>query len=407
MKLKDLTSAFFKLVNKKYINGQVFYRYSKTASGTHCVGYSKKSIVKVELSRNPKKLLSLDEEADIISWLNEKGCVSCPRLLSRGKTIDNEPYMIVERIYKKGNVKPADYIFSLLEQKSLGCYQGDFKPANMIFDGNICYLIDYDQAQKSEQFISMQSTAFIDWIASDFFKRRKEDFWTNKERMFNRNEIMKLFKNGSFSLNETSLLQNQTTTDTVSGIYHTLECPEVHTTGSRTISDRKLILDRISFEQKEKILDIGCNLGLLSMYFDSRGCCVTGVDMDWNVIQADKMINHIIGKDITFKCVDMATATLTEKYDTITLFSVFHHIANIDNVSEYIRTHANRVILECKLVEGGSVPIKGHWQHTNSWKFESPEELIEHMEKVFSPMKFEKNWGKCDRERYIFTFVKE
>lgn len=400
----DIINKLFGAI--KIMEGTVFNNYGPTASKTHYVGYSRNSILKVEVIRNDRKLLSLAEEIEVIMFLNSQGCVSCPLLISHGLTSKGETYMILERIYQQTKCAPADYLISLLEQKSMGCYQGDFKPENMVFDGNICYLIDYDQAQRSEDFVSMRNVEFIDWIAGNFKKSRGSDFWSNNERKFNRDEWLLLFKNDSFFMNETSLLNNQNTTNTESGVYHQITLPQVFTEGSRGFEKRKVLLDQMVFLENEKILDVGCNLGLVSSYFYDRGCDVTGVDLDENVIKGAKIISNINNKNIRYVREDMGCCTLIDYFDTVVLFSVFHHIDDIKKAAQFISSHSKRVILECKLKEYGSKPIKGKWVKTTTWECSNEEELIKYIEGLLFPMKYDKTWGETERDRHLFTFVR-
>jgi 2-polyprenyl-3-methyl-5-hydroxy-6-metoxy-1,4-benzoquinol methylase len=384
-----------------------FFHVIRTLSGTHSVGFASEYVLKIEHEPNPNKVRKLWQEAEIIAELNEMGCVSCPRLISTGVLPDGEPYLILERIKSEGTPKVADMLLSLIEQKSLGVYQGDFKPANMVFDGNICFLVDYDQAQKNDAFVNMGNTEFIEWIGKDFQNRRNQDFFTQEDRNFNKQEFLNHFEEDSFNMALTSVLTKQMTTRTKLGIYHKLNFPQIHTNGARDISSRISILNQIEFKHGERVLDVGCNLGLLSHYLTDRGCIVTGIEMDPNVVQAARIVANIVGKSIDFQTLDMSTITLEREFYTICLFSVFHHIQDIDHAAMYISRRCQRVILESKLHESGSVPVKGKWKRSNVWRFDSTEELVAYMEKMLPGFTLEKIWGQGDRDRYIFTFFRK
>ena len=83
----------------------------------------------------------------------------------------------------------------------------------------------------------------------------------------------------------------------------------------------------------KSVLDVGCNMGLLSHYLHDKGCKVTGIDMDEKVITGAKMVANILGKDIDFKYLDLDHAKIEEEYDTVCLFSVIHHVANFKEVN--------------------------------------------------------------------------
>ena len=412
--MRDLAARARRILRRIGIYGEssinvenlTFQHLSRTLSDETSLGYSSNYVIKIEHRRNPRKINDLLEEGEIISLLNSYGCVSCPKLISKGILPGGERYLILERIHPRGNPSLADMLLSLLEQKSLGIYQGDFKPANMVFDGNICYLVDYDQAQIDQSFIQMGNLEFIDWIANDFFERRNEDFFSQEDREFDRDEFLECFMHDSFNLSLTSVLKNQLTTRTESGIYHEFFFPQVHTQGARNLDSRRELLDEIVFNPGETVLDVGCNLGLLSHYLHDRGCNVTGVDMDANVVIAAKMISNILGKSINYERLDIGKTDLNRHFETICLFSVFHHIQDIKFAAININSYSRRVIMESKLWETGSVPIRGRWKRSNVWRFESLEDLIDYVEIMLPDFTLERVWGQVDRDRYLFTFLR-
>lgn len=387
------------------VGSRRFRGVTRTGSRTSSIGWSTDGVLKIEHERNSRKLRSLAEEIEVVEYLNSRGCVSCPRLLEKGTLSSGEPFAVFERLKTRGKPRTADMLLSLLEQKNLGVYQGDFKPSNMVFDGSICYLVDYDQAQTSSSFAGMGNVEFLDWIAADFQARRNQDFYTQKDRRFIRDDFVGCFRNDAFDMSLTTVLANQVTTNTKSGIYHRISYPQIFTDGARDITHRVPVLKRIGVKEGESILDVGCNLGLVSHYFCNRGCSVTGIDMDPNVIRAAKIISNIIGKNITYEVCDMSTVNLDQKFDTVCLFSVFHHIRDIPHASSYISSHARRVILESRLRESGSVPEKRGWKRTNTWKFDSVSEMARYIESLLCGFHLEKEWGTVDRNRHILTFL--
>lgn len=134
-------------------------------SNTHYIGISPRHIIKIENRRHENKLRTLNEEVEVIRYLNHRSCISCPRLIAYGKLEDDRPYFIEERIHSKGEAVLADILVALFEQKQLGVYQGDLHPGNIIFDGKTTYLIDYDQAIMSQEIINMGEIEFLDWIS--------------------------------------------------------------------------------------------------------------------------------------------------------------------------------------------------------------------------------------------------
>jgi len=391
--------------NSVTVEGIEFSDVRPTKCLTNSVGFNSGYIIKIEHQPNPKKLRNIVQEAEIIKYLNDCGCVSCPKLHSVGRMPGGENYIIMERLHQNGLPALGDMIFSLIEQKNLGVYQGDFKPENTVFDGSVCYLIDYDQAQKDDRFRQMGNIEFIDWMAEDFRQRRGHDFFTDSSRNFDKQQIYGLFVNDSFDMKNTAVFKKQITTNTESGIYHNFSHPKIFIKGARGLEDRICALNKIEFNRDETVLDVGCNMGLLSHYLHDKGCRVCGVDMDKNIIMAAMMVSNIISKNIEFRFCDIDKQTPAGYFDTICLFSVLHHLQNMKNAVEYISTHCGRIVLEARLKEGGSKPVNGKWTPTSSWNYKDLDEMVAASEKLFAGFHFDKLYGQCDRNRFILSLV--
>ncbi|GEM_PF-1489522 len=144
--------------------GGITFNLLESESNTHYIGLSDNQIIKIEVCPNEMKLRTLEEEVLVIKYLNSHNCKSCPRLLADGTLEDGRPYFIEERIISQGQPVLADILLALFEQKHLGVYQGDLQPRNIIFDGKVTYLVDYDQAIMTEDIIDMGEIEFLEWV---------------------------------------------------------------------------------------------------------------------------------------------------------------------------------------------------------------------------------------------------
>lgn len=392
------------------------------------VDRDRKYLIKIQVKENPKKQRTLKEEFEIIQFLNNKKCISCPtayefgnvkstNILEKIKSLAGSDYFpdkdysyIIEQfVDNNGRYNLADIIFSMIEQKNLGVYQGDIKPANIMFDEKtgVCTFIDYDQAIFLDQKTShMNTRSFLDWC-SDYDKEKYGvGNWLRHFWEFDNDDVAALLKDGALDLAKTTLFKSQRTTNSASGIYHTIESRDVFAVGSRGLDGRTQILDLANFFPGEKVLDIGCNAGLLCEYLHARGCNVTGVDNDPHIVIAAKMIANSSQKDIDYYCMDLDYASSLEKFDTIMLFSVFHHTRNPANNAKKISESCNRIIIETRLVENGKQPEGSSWIDTTKWSFESLDSLTSFLESMFSGFKFERNLGFVDKGRYILEFLK-
>ncbi len=407
--IKDIMNGV-KKINFKIINNELFFNYNPTKSLNTSVGFNKKKVVKVENYEHEEKLNNLAEEAKIIKYLNEKNCICCPKLLKHSKNSEGKDYIILKRIKNKGKAPQADLMFSLLEQKKLGVWHGDIKPENVVFDGKTAFLIDYDQARFAPEIIDMDNIEFLRYMANDLEKKWSRGFL---QKNLNSNTVddfvnifFPFFNDGAFKLGETTIFKKQVTTISDTGFYHTIKSKDVFIEGMRDIDSRTTLMEQINFSKGEKILDFGCNAGLLSFYLHDRGADVSGCDMDKNIITAAKALSNILQKKVNFFKCDIDYETFEDNYDTICLFSVIHHTKYMERNAKFIASKCNRIIMECRLKELGQKPTSKNWVYTSKWDFETQKELTAYLENLFPGFKLEKIWGQGDRERFIITFNK-
>lgn len=368
-----------------------------------------------------------------MAHLNKRGCVSCPTVDIYGTIgaedllpfLDEEqknivnvtpgkdfPFIVQEYVPAGTNLNLADMVLSLIEQKNLGVYQGDLKPANLRVGqvSGICYFIDYDQAEfLDEEVMNLDNISFFNWC--DERAKEKYNFqsflqYFNKYGIDFENDFMKYFRNGSFNLGETTIFLRQQTTLAKCGVYHALREESIYSDGERDIDDRRPLLDEIVFAAGERVLDVGCNAGLISTYLHDRGCCVTGIDLDQSIIYGARVVANILGKDIRYECLDLDKDDIAEEFDTVILFSVLHHTRNVARNAERLAAKSRRILIECRLKEGGAKPEEGVWQATSNWKFDSVEDLIAMLEGLFPGFELVKNHGQGDRNRYLLEFAK-
>lgn len=398
------------------------------------ISADKQFFMKVEFKKSDRKNFDLHGEAAIIRHLNERNCRTCTKLwLIRdyageelteklaGQVDDRIVFesgksyavMVTEAIESMTPIYTPDLTMAIIEQKKLGVWNGDITPQDVRMDPKTkCIkLIDYDQAEMlDDQKMNMPTLDFIKWIDDLAVKR-----WGKYEMtgfLFNMKtewdtHFGHFFDGDSFNLAATHLFQSQETTLNTGKIYHSFRTDDVYAQGERTLDDRKQFLDRIEFEDGERVLDVGCNAGLLCHYLDDRGCDVWGIDIDPSVIEGAQILANITGRpDINFQCHDVDNGGPIGYFDTILLFSVIHHTANIHENAERIAKLCDRIIIECRLRESGAKPIDGQWIQTTVWEHDNLESLTAGLEVLFPKFKFARVLGQGDRDRYVMEFIK-
>lgn len=388
----------------------------------------KKYCLKIEVVHNKNKANDIKGEYDILSHLNSSGCRTCPKVFEFGsvnkdyfylktkeKTILDQvkqtefSYILQEYIPDSGDHSMGDILLALIEQKNLGVYQGDVKPENLRFDPktNLCYLIDYDQAillDNKQKNLGVEEFLFF----CSEYDRKKYNVgnWLRHFPHFSEYSVSDCLHEGALDLKNTTIFNAQKTTNSISGIYHTIKSRDIFIQGSRQIDARAALLDQCDFFEGEKTLDIGCNAGLLSMYLHDRGCTSTGVDNDPYIVIAAKIVSNILGKNISYHHLDLDRVEELEEFDTIMLFSVIHHTRKVVANAIKVAKSCSRIFLEARLIESGKQPYGEKWIGTSNWSFNNIQELVYFCEKLFPEFKMKRNLGQVDKGRYILEFTK-
>jgi hypothetical protein len=391
----------------------------------------KKFYVKIQLKKLDRKSNDLRSEYDIIKKLNKKECQTCPTVVSFEtieknrlldisdeschvaiKSCNEDMFDVMIQKFVDSNSKDysiADIVLAMVEQKSLGYYQGDIKPDNIRYDSNrsTCVFIDYDQAIKlSKEEQTMPIDDFMNFC--DAYDLRKYGFgnWLRHFSKSFRKDMSSIFVNGMLDLSKTRVMKNQITTNSETGIYHSINGPYVYAAGSRSLVGRQEVLDNIELISDEKVLDVGCNMGLLSSYLYGRGCDVVGIDNDPRIVVLAKVVSNILGEKIRYECIDLDDVDQLEKFDTIFLFSVFHHTREPVKNAKKIVDSCKKIVIETRLVENGKQPLDGVWTHTTSWSFKSLGNLNTFLETIFEGFKIIKSPITVDKGRYVIELVK-
>lgn len=344
-------------------------------------------MIKTELVRNKNKKNGLLEEASIILRLNQMGCPCVPKLLDFGADRKGRAYLVLQRIFPAAqSAAPEDIYLSYLAVRGCGWEHGDICPRNVIFDGRIAWLIDFDQTFPAEDDIAWSKGFYDDATANAFAELAARPF----------------------DLGDTALATAGRSTATPRGIYHTFSQDikggrPLFIAGERGIDARRDALKEIDFTG-ERILDVGCNTGALSRYLVAeRGAsAVEGIDQCAPHATLGQMVNCAAG---------MPNVRLHHRkageheialggFDTTLLFSVFHHLKRPAAAAAEIGASSRRILIEARLTENQKAP------HAGPWAFPNVESMVHHILTMFPGFTFTRNYGQGDRDRFILEFTK-
>lgn len=424
-------------MNHTFANSEISNWYFNKDKSSLLVESKNGKIAKIGSGKHPRKNHSLIEEFEVLKRLSGLNCQSCPKPFEAGfittddlvnilgEEID-EPmfvntrslqYYTMELLRRDQGYQWSDVMLAVEEQRALGVYHGDIKPDNIAFDSTTgaCKLIDYDQSVRLDEFTQkLDIESFIDYMDKHDLQRYGVGNWLRHfntpgaplERDF---DLPSLYHVGRLDVSATSIMKKQRTTNSATGIYHTIDTPKLFASGSRDLSGRKPVLDKLNFKPEEKVLDVGCNSGLLCWYLDDRGCTVYGVDNDQSIAIAAQQFSNIEGRKINFSHMDLdEVVDIVDTYDTVFLFSVLHHtrdhVANAMKISKA----CNRIVIETRLTESGKQPGEnGQWNNTTAWRAPNLDVLVSHLESIFVGHKFVQNVGSVDKHRFILEFSKQ
>lgn len=419
-----------------------FVHWGASENGSiYSISDNRQYFCKIEAVKLDAKLNDLVAETRILGLLNERGCQTSPTLVGSGmvsvksirthiqKELENRlgslpadrelPYYITDYYPGMSTIYTPDIMMAVIEQKKLGIWHADLRPEHIRHDPrtNTIKLIDYDQAlQLTEAQRTMNNLEFFRWVddyAREYYKAWNLNGWLHYFLPGNVTweSHFKVFldEQGSFDIGKTWMFSSQETTLDPNKIYHAFHYSDVRAEGERSLNERKTLLDRIDFKKGERILDIGCNAGLLCHYLHDRGGDVWGVDIDPYVVSGARIIANIIGKsDINFAAMDLDQGGLVGHFDTVMLFSVIHHTRRMRENAARICELCDRVIVECRTEESGAKPVSGkEWVATTIWSHPDKDALIDGLEHLFPGFKHNRTIGRADRDRYMFEFLKE
>ena len=362
--IKDKIKRFFlKLIfcKKKYfdIQNTRFHNARPTTVKNSMIAENGNDILKLELYRHKLKHNGLKEEAEILEYLKNCGAICQPIIKSSGKNTQNFSYMIMEKIEQKEGINLSDVLLAILEQHKFGVFHRDTKTDNVIFNGLIAKIVDYDQSQMREETKNLKPKESI-----MYFIENLAHFWEIENKLLNigngieevTKNCLDCFKDESFDFSKTNLYKSFNIFP-----FWDVDEPEIISGGKYNLKNWKKALDEISFKENEKVVDINPDTGALSRYLAKRGCDITAYSKHLNEIYATKIIGNIVGLNIN------TIDKIDKEFDTL-----FFINSKGENLPEFAN-NAKRIIVTNKKETIGQIPK--NFKKTNSTKIDKDIEL--------------------------------
>lgn len=322
-------------------------------------------ILKLQIYRHRLKRNDIIEEGAILDLLKRAGALSQPILHSTGRDFIKRPYLIMEKIENKDGIQLVDVLFAILEQHKFGVFHRDTLTANVLFNGLIAKIIDYDQSQIVEEIKELNPKDSI-----MFFVNGLAHCWVEKDKLLNIGQgleevtknCMSYFVGDAFDFSKTSLYKSFGPMP-----FYAINEPQIQSSGEIDINNWKNVLNQIEFKENEKVLDVNPDTGELSRYLSNRGCDTVAYSTHDNEIYATKIISNILGVKVN---------TIKELNEDMKNFSSVFLLNNRENVDLTQFIGADRLIVRQKNDEDLSKEIQDKYNVTKSVQLDEMSNLI-------------------------------
>lgn len=392
------------------------------------------AFLKIELETPSDGGNGLSEELAILRLLSDQNCTTSAGLLASGSIDrlevkafggangcgaaglnsenDSLPYVILEYVRAdRGGFGVADIVLTLLEQQALGIYQNCLALPHIRFDSiqGICRFTNYRSAILLDDSVrALSPRAYLDWC----YKKEEERISSGGPASFLKGrsgEFEQLWHQDRFLLVRSQIFGRQRIADSPIPCVQDSNHAKFTLRGSVRVADRIGILDKLRFDPGERVLDLGCGAGAVGRHLAGRGCEVTGVDCDDQLVRQSRLLANLEGVRSTYRTCDLEYEFPEGFFDTVLLLAVLSHVSNrVALAQKILAAGIKRIVIECSPSDSG-FRWQGSAYHAVDplWEFDSPEEMKAYLLKLFPEHPILSDWGSSDTKRTILLLEKK
>lgn len=241
-----------------------------------------------------------------------------------------------------------------------GLSHGDLNPENLLLDGDTVTIVDFDRAVRG----SRLAVSLRDWIGLGRDLQRRTPVW--KLALFTLAPKAKtVLRRLRWQVKEKrAALSAATSADQVGQLrqawrlagessanspgqglaYYAWSFGDEHFVGERAWQLRWTAIARTVDFSGKSVLELGCNMGLLSTFAMMAGArAALGVDHDAKIVDSAQLIAAALDVPAQFEHLDLTDAADWESKlggrDLVTALSVVHWLPNADRVLKFLSQH--------------------------------------------------------------------
>ena len=262
------------------------------------------------------------------------------------KTFVSNPLIFVKLIY---------LIFLLAKIRIV---HNDLLPKNILINKNYdLFLIDFDQATEQSFIFSILKSVIsfrknnhtiLGLFKAMIKKELSNEFLIKCRKRFNPNyydlkniNYYKTTKSKKLSKAWTIAKQSNASAPGVSLAYYSFEFEGYLFPGERSWKERWVTLKNITSLENKKILELGCNMSLLSCHIkrEIKNTKVTSIDHDKNIIRSAKIIADVLEVKPKFHVLDLDKGNWENRflnYDLVFCLNVLNWVKNKKKLLKFL-----------------------------------------------------------------------
>lgn len=319
-----------------------------------------------------------------------------------------EPHTPHDRGYYLG-----DIVLGLLELRGYGIALLELGTHNIHFDqkaGHVRFMRLFATQNVSDADRALKPMAYLNKLNELSKAEGAKGLWADYSNLNIENEIVPLFREGRFCLQQAHGFCDQKTTGHETKSYHQLQMRDYWCEGARPLSENRLKFLRMQFGNKGpwKVGDYGCGAGQITYELAELGHEVVAIDIDRQLMNGCQLVANSIGYPVKFMTMDIDFVDNLPEVDVSVIFSLLENTFNPqENAAKIARCTRQRILLEGRPNTEGYKWVFNRFEKQVGFAGKDLEEWENAVVNWFPGFRLKCNHGCIDRECFILEFERE